>query len=410
MRTADLGGTVMFRLHLLMIVACVLLAAHAARAQSEPGKVKPSEPAPPLDLEELLQAPAGAKAEWESLKGKVVVLEFWATWCGPCLAAIPHLNDLADEFKDKPVQFIAVTYEGRDVIEPFLKRVNMRAWVGLDTNRSTWNAYGIRAIPHTVIVDARGRVNAVTYPRSLDSQALSNVLAGKPAGLKPAKGGFETVPVGETSRDVDSPPVLYQVVIRPASGERRPGHTGNSRLSSSGASLEHLIKRAYVHPDVATAAYGSPDWPNERIILPADSPDEHYDVEITIPGARYPELTAELRRALERTFGVRAQIEPRSAPVYILTKIEGHEAQLVRSDPEPGAPRHCDISAGSIHAHDVTIEEFAHYLGRCVGRDVVDETGIAGRYDFDLQWPPYSHEALIEAILVVEYVQKTPPE
>src|ERR1700744_6269930 len=59
--------------------------------------------APPLlGATDLLQAPPGATFDATSLRGTVVVLEFWATWCGPCVAAIPHLNELADQFKDKP--------------------------------------------------------------------------------------------------------------------------------------------------------------------------------------------------------------------------------------------------------------------------------------------------------------------
>jgi len=53
-------------------------------------------PAPPVDSLQLLQAPTGAKADWGSLKGKIVILDFWATWCSPCVASLPHLNQLVE--------------------------------------------------------------------------------------------------------------------------------------------------------------------------------------------------------------------------------------------------------------------------------------------------------------------------
>lgn len=77
---------------------------------------------PLLSATALLQAPAGATLDAASLRGQVAVLEFWATWCGPCVAAVPHLNKLADQFKDKPVRFIAITAEAAAAVEPFLKR------------------------------------------------------------------------------------------------------------------------------------------------------------------------------------------------------------------------------------------------------------------------------------------------
>lgn len=71
------------------------------------------------------------------------------------MAAIPHLNELADKFKDQPVQFIAITDEEENVTVTFLKRKPIRAWVGLDTDKSMFKAYGVSGIPHTVIVDRK---------------------------------------------------------------------------------------------------------------------------------------------------------------------------------------------------------------------------------------------------------------
>src|SRR5437899_5174313 len=117
----------------LALVAALMVVPDARSQSSEP---KVGERPPTIGLEKLLQAPEGTKASWAALKGKVVVLEFWATWCGPCVAAISHLNELADQFKGWPVQFIAVADEDEQVVTRFLKRKPIHAWVGLDTDKS----------------------------------------------------------------------------------------------------------------------------------------------------------------------------------------------------------------------------------------------------------------------------------
>jgi thiol-disulfide isomerase/thioredoxin len=131
---------------------------------------------PKISIEQLLQAPAGAEADWKSLAGNVVVLEFWATWCGPCIISMPHMNELAEKFKDKPVRFIAVTNENRLVVERFLQQRRMRAWVGLDTDDSMVRDYGVTSIPHTVVVDKTGKVRAITRPQMLTESFLNELL------------------------------------------------------------------------------------------------------------------------------------------------------------------------------------------------------------------------------------------
>src|SRR5271156_4073363 len=78
--------------------------------------------APELSLTQLMQAPAGASADWAGLRGKVVVLEFWATWCAPCIGEIPVLNALNAAVDPSKVQIVSVDDEDPAVVQAFLKK------------------------------------------------------------------------------------------------------------------------------------------------------------------------------------------------------------------------------------------------------------------------------------------------
>ena len=141
-----------------------------------PDRLKVGTRPPELALEALLQAPPGAEATWKALRGKVVVLEFWATWCAPCIQTIPHMNEVAGRFKDKPVQFIAVTREKRAVVERFLKKRSIDSWLGLDLKSTMQMTYGVRSIPFTVVVGKKGSIRAVTNPWGVTDKLLNELL------------------------------------------------------------------------------------------------------------------------------------------------------------------------------------------------------------------------------------------
>jgi thiol-disulfide isomerase/thioredoxin len=137
-----------------------------------------------IELEELFQAPEGTIATLEALKGKVVVIEFWATWCMPCVAAFPHMNELSAHYQgNDDIVFLSITDETRELAEKTLKDSPLGSWVGLDTDRSIFNAYGINAIPRTIIVGRDGRIAADTYPMLVNVESLDTILDGKAADL-----------------------------------------------------------------------------------------------------------------------------------------------------------------------------------------------------------------------------------
>lgn len=134
-------------------------------------------PAPELAFTGLLQAPPDTPVTWERLKGKVVVLEFWATWCGPCLRALPHLNAMVERFRDRPVQFISVTSEQEPVVADYLQRHLLKGWVALDQDGAMYESYRLRGIPCTVVVDRNGIIVQVTHPTELAIDAIEGLLS-----------------------------------------------------------------------------------------------------------------------------------------------------------------------------------------------------------------------------------------
>ncbi len=108
----------------------------------------------------------------QSLKGSVYVLDFWATWCGPCVASLPHLDALYKEFKGKGVKFFAVNeQEDKSTVAKFVADTKLSIPVLMDSDGKVGDVFDPDAmIPLTVVVGKDGKVIKAGHMGGVEDQ------------------------------------------------------------------------------------------------------------------------------------------------------------------------------------------------------------------------------------------------
>ena len=395
----------------LSLVAAASLAARAAGP-------KVGDAAPPLGVQTLLNAPEGASAEWDKLKGKIVVVDFWATWCGPCVAAIPHMNELAEQFADRDdIVFISRTAEDRATVEAFLKRRPIRGWVALgpDATRMTYYV----GLPHTYIVSKDGRVLGHGEPDGLTPAVIEAALEGRPIRWKPPEAmpaAAEAPPAAaEAAEAVEAVGEADDAARGPAYGSFFPGRLPGDesepiaqvvvRKSASGqygGSGDNEYSHTYLGFPLAWILNATlpqtQDGLGVQVELPADLPDDVLDVAITVPEPQTREAyTALLEAGLLRPLGLKTRVERRDTDVLLMVEKSPGSAMAsgrfkpVADGAVAGPTKPPVVDADGSTRWEISNAPPASLIGLLGFIDmpvVFDETGIDGGFDYAvIEWP-----------------------
>ncbi len=172
------------------------------------------------------------------------MLEFWATWCAPCVAEIPVLNKLQAATDPNKVVFLAVDDQDAATIKPFLKSHPIAGWIGIDTQGKVFRSYGVDARPATIIIGPDGRiVSSSVRPEQLHAEQLTALAEGHHVAL-----GGPADPVAAA-----------RVQAATATMMRQQGMRSGIDSAAKGVSISIADLPAGTHPDTHIFPQGPAD-------------------------------------------------------------------------------------------------------------------------------------------------------
>ena len=154
-------------------IVVALVALGVAWAVLNPAGDDSPKPAPEFSLENL----EGETVALSSFVGRIVVLDFWATWCKPCIKAFPGLHDLVEQYDSSDVALLVVSLDrieerARDyLVENGFPTDNV-LWSSMEESRVVKGQYGVIGIPHTFVIDREGIIRFSGHPSRLSNEDI----------------------------------------------------------------------------------------------------------------------------------------------------------------------------------------------------------------------------------------------
>jgi uncharacterized protein (TIGR03435 family) len=376
------------KLSRLCAVAALLSLASALQSHASTPAV--GQPAPALNFTQLYGAPDGTKTDWPSLHGKVVVLEFWATWCAPCIAEIPHLNELAQSVADNNIQFIAVDDEDPAVVTEFLAKKHMAGWVGVDTTKKIFDDYGVQMRPTTIVIDTQGRIAGVLNPQSLNKDQLVSLAAGAttvfPAGNDDALGADAIEAIKEARAMAAAPDSgsgskpLFEISIR-------PGDPDGREMMLMGSDTNGGSSYDFRNAPLSMLMSWSGGMPFDRVTVHGDAAKARYNLHLSAPDLDLEKLRPALEAAVTSASGMELTHVAAEEGAWILKATPQATNRLTPTASKRELMSTYNPRSGELIMVGASIDSLTSTLESALGVPVLNETGIAGEFDATFSFP-----------------------
>ena len=321
---------------------------------------------------------------------KAVLIDFWATWCSPCVAGMPHLEALQKKFQGR-LQVISASEEKHERISRFQDKRPYQFLFARDTG-SLRALFPYQVIPHSVLIAPDGRLVAVTSPDHITDKIIEQVLAGQEISLPIKKDHFNFDPAHEYFDFDEDVQQLFQLQpymrgIPAFSRTYTDGSFKQRRLTIFNLNVAGLYRKAYQVSSyrlIYEFDESEIDWEdkNNRFCLNiiAQSPEQLYPY---------------MKEQLSQHTQVLAEPSTLEIDVLVIKKAEGGiRAERAK---EQGLTQ---ARGDGFKNEGASMADFCDYLENfgIVGMAVVDETGDDKLYDIDFSFDPENAQSFKEAM------------
>lgn len=325
----------------------------------------------------------------DNYKGKLIWIEFWATWCSPCIKVIPHLEKLQQRFKNE-LQIIMISAEKPERIKKFLKIRSPDLLFVADKEAHMSKLFPHRILPHSVLISKSGEVIGQVDPTEIDEAVIVNLLSGSVQKLNEKKDvlsdniieDYFSVPEHTRSK-FEIQPALAGVGSRSKSYLDVPAFK-NRRLTFINIGPKILYHKVYN------------DFSLLRIIDKTTLNKGSFCVDIIVE--KEAELLPTLKQNLDEMFGFKSQITAKDTLVWRLyVKDKQKFARLKRTNTDE---RTYFAKLGEIDQKNISMENLAEYLEYFgdLNSPVIDETLNSEKFDIKFSFDAENPQSLIDVL------------